>query len=262
MDLAGSARALAKNPLGVVALFLVLVYGFASLLLGTGTSALTEQQRWPFVWFLTGFPVLVLAAFFYLVIRHHEKLYAPSEFRDERHFFRKLDSDAQRERLEEEVNAVTEAGATDSGDKVESFRPLSRGEIRLNISLAEDLALRALEQELRTTISREVAVNAGDGWLNLDGAVARGERLLAIEVKYFRGGNFPVFQIEHLLRLMGSLKFERFSKTSVLLAVVSDAPEEEDTALEERLRKVFAESPVQVQLRMFRLNALKAKYGV
>ena len=40
------------------------------------------------VWFLVLFPVLVLAVFTWLVVQHHEKLYAPADFRDDENFMR------------------------------------------------------------------------------------------------------------------------------------------------------------------------------
>lgn len=80
-----TAKGLARNPLGVIALFLVLVYALASLVLGVG-SHLTSLERLPMVWFLVVFPLLVLGVFTLLVTRHHPKLYAPSDFEDDDSF--------------------------------------------------------------------------------------------------------------------------------------------------------------------------------
>jgi hypothetical protein len=84
-----TARGLAKNPLGVIALFIVLVYGLAALVTAFG-SVLSAAERLPLVWFLVLFPLLVLAVFGWLVCWHSEKLYAPSDFRDEGNFLRTL----------------------------------------------------------------------------------------------------------------------------------------------------------------------------
>lgn len=79
---AQSARSLTKNPLGVIGLFLVLVYGFACLLFGASSKSLESTERQPLIWFLVLFPCLVLGAFYRLVAKHHKKLYAPSDFKD------------------------------------------------------------------------------------------------------------------------------------------------------------------------------------
>lgn len=81
-----TARGLARNPLGIIALFIVLVYGIAALTLGLQGSGHEFWERVPLVWFLTLFPVAVLATFSWLVACHHEKLYGPGDFIDQRLF--------------------------------------------------------------------------------------------------------------------------------------------------------------------------------
>ncbi len=265
-----TARALARNPIGIVALFLVLIYSFAALLLGISGQSLTEAQRWPFVWFLVAFPALMLGVFTYLVVKHHEKLYAPSEYRDERHFFKKLSAEDQKQKLDEQVDGLLQAESTrekitqaaQGGSTEAAYRSLTRGEIRQEISIAEDLAFRALEEEFGCSIARQVGIPAGKGWLNLDGAVARGEELVAIEVKFVKDGKVALFQLEHLVQLLETLKFDRFTKVSLLLTIVSDASEPEDQGLKEKLRPLIEKSRVPITLRVFRLNLLKARYGL
>jgi hypothetical protein len=56
------AVALARNPLGVIALFIVLVYGLAALVT-VSAGSLTAIERTPLIYFLVVFPVLVLGVF-------------------------------------------------------------------------------------------------------------------------------------------------------------------------------------------------------
>ena len=77
---AASARHLARNPLGIIALFIVLIYAFASLVVGF-SNKLTATERLPVIWFLILFPALVLIVFAWLVSRHHAKLYSPADYR-------------------------------------------------------------------------------------------------------------------------------------------------------------------------------------
>ena len=83
-----SAKDLSRNPLGIIALFIVLVYGFACLLFGFSAKDLTSPERFPLVWFTVLFPTLVLFAFVFLVAKHHDKLYFPRDYRDDDAFFR------------------------------------------------------------------------------------------------------------------------------------------------------------------------------
>jgi hypothetical protein len=85
--IANAAKGLAKNPLGIIALFIVLVYGFAALVTGFSGS-MPEVERLPLIWFLVVFPILVLLVFAWLVSRHGGKLYAPGDYRNEENYVR------------------------------------------------------------------------------------------------------------------------------------------------------------------------------
>lgn len=80
-----TAKSLARNPLGIIALFIVMVYGLASLVTAFAGS-LTAAERMPLIYFLVVFPILVLGVFSWLVSRHSGKLFAPSDFKDEENY--------------------------------------------------------------------------------------------------------------------------------------------------------------------------------
>jgi CheY-like chemotaxis protein len=77
-----TAKSLARNPLGIIALFIVLVYGFASLVTAFA-GTFTPAEKIPLIYFLIIFPVLVLGVFAWLVSKHSGKLFAPSDFKNE-----------------------------------------------------------------------------------------------------------------------------------------------------------------------------------
>ncbi|MBI0439894.1 hypothetical protein F7100_16935, partial [Dickeya dianthicola] len=52
---AESAKGFTKSPLGIIALFIVLVYGFASLVVGLGSGLLEHVV--PLIYFMVFFPV-------------------------------------------------------------------------------------------------------------------------------------------------------------------------------------------------------------
>jgi CheY-like chemotaxis protein len=81
------AKSLSTSPLGIIALFIVLLYAFASLVTAFGSS-FTQTERMPLIYFLVFFPVIVLAVFGWLVSQHPTSLYAPKDFRDEQNFVR------------------------------------------------------------------------------------------------------------------------------------------------------------------------------
>lgn len=87
---AKSAKELSKNPLGIIALFIVLVYGFACLLFGFSAGSLQVNERAPIIWFVVLFPLAVLGLFGWLVSKHHDKLYAPTDYRDDESFLKTI----------------------------------------------------------------------------------------------------------------------------------------------------------------------------
>lgn len=81
------AKGLTRNPLGIIALFISLIYGFACLVLSSSLNNLHgPEERLSLICFIIFFPVFILIAFTYLVMYHHRKLYAPSDYKDETNF--------------------------------------------------------------------------------------------------------------------------------------------------------------------------------
>src|SRR5579864_6601896 len=74
-----TARGLSRNPLGIIALFIVLVYGLACLVIIGGS--LTSSERLPVIYFLIVFPFVVLGVFTYLVSFRPGQLFGPGDFR-------------------------------------------------------------------------------------------------------------------------------------------------------------------------------------
>jgi CheY-like chemotaxis protein len=87
IDITNAAKGLARNPLGIIALFIVMVYGFASLVTAFASSFVHEERQL-LVYFLVVFPVLVLITFAWLFTKHSVKLFAPGDFKNEENYFR------------------------------------------------------------------------------------------------------------------------------------------------------------------------------
>jgi len=85
-NFAESAKGFTKSPLGIIALFIVLVYGFATLAVTFGNNL--SDHVTPLIYFLVTFPVIVFIGFLWLVSKHHDKIYGPSDFKDEENFLK------------------------------------------------------------------------------------------------------------------------------------------------------------------------------
>lgn len=82
-----TATRLARNPLGIIALFIVLVYGFASLVTAFAGS-FSAAERLPLIYFLVLFPLVVLFVFHQMVTKYPRNLFAPSDFKNEDNYVR------------------------------------------------------------------------------------------------------------------------------------------------------------------------------
>ena len=90
-EFTSGARMLAKNPLGIIALFIVMVYAIAGLVISLAKPEFYQHPNHPSVIFLAAFPLCVLGVFAYLVSRHHEKLYSPDDFKRPSDFLKTFD---------------------------------------------------------------------------------------------------------------------------------------------------------------------------
>lgn len=73
-----------KNPLGIIALSLIIVEAIAGLVIKFST--LPDVQNLLLIIFVIVFPFAVMSIFFILVTKHHSKLYSPSDFVNEENF--------------------------------------------------------------------------------------------------------------------------------------------------------------------------------
>ena len=81
----GTAKGHASNPLGIIALFIVLIYGLACLVIMQGSNLQTHDIT-ALVWFLIGFPTIGFGGFLWIVIKHHTKLNATKDYNNNEDF--------------------------------------------------------------------------------------------------------------------------------------------------------------------------------
>jgi hypothetical protein len=252
-----TASQLARNPLGVVALFIVLVYAIAGFTLGVAAGSLTTPERLPLVLFLVLFPFAILVGFYRLVTRYPGHLYAPQDYAGVggKRFLEVISRDEQRVRLDLEAREAVASEEAVPRMREGEERPGDLRGIRSRVLLAEDLALRALETELATPFQRQVRV--GGRWV-FD-AVAQDDRgLLVVEVKYMR--RLDLSPWKDLVREFARVA-ERVSKL-ILVLVTEDPVDAEQTTVLDAWRTDLRTSSVSVDVRSYSLKELQAQFGV
>lgn len=161
----------------------------------------------------------------------------------------------QREKMESEVSAALK----DPQNEVMTNSDLSRQKVRIQAKYfqAEDLALRALQAEFGTAISRQVTAGNDEGF---DGAFVVNGQFNIVEVKYVLK-TISSTKVENVLtRLTSTISRYRWRNVQIILALVYENTA--DAAEIERLQRIAQQSSVQTVVRIYSLAQLQAKFGV
>jgi hypothetical protein len=142
------------------------------------------------------------------------------------------------------------------------YRSIKPTEIHQELEIWEQALYKALEDEFGCAIQKPLQVDSGEGWLNLDGGVARGEDLIVISAHRDRGNGIAVFQIEHIIDLLAQQPLAHFRKAELYIAVVSSNDDVEDIELRSRLQALADNAGFEVVIRVFRLRELRARYAL
>lgn len=250
-----------RNPLGIIALFIGLVYGIAGYVFSQAVEYLPPSAIDRLTWFLVLFPCLVLVVFAWLVAFHHTKLYSPSDFRTDEGFLKALSPKDQKRRLETEVEQVQEEIETLPEPERRAVAAADNAlDVRGKVTLSEDLAIRVLEQELGSPISRQVRI----GDVGFDGVTAVGGTGYGIEVRYISGAGVNTARLAaQMASAAETIKSLGYRNFNLLLALVAD--DLDDTRLRTRLDTLYASLAaldVPVHVKLFSLEKLRAEFGV
>ncbi|HEX9965023.1 MAG TPA: hypothetical protein VGB04_08565 [Allosphingosinicella sp.] len=196
-------KGLTRNPLGIIAVFLGILYGIAGLLLGADTRPLSEMNQSILTWLVFIFPFVSLGVFAWLVANHHTKLYAPRDYRTDEGFlgsFKPSTKAEVEEKLQAEAAAVEEADLMSGRDEGPAALPASPGthpsashvtseaksDYRHRLYLAELLVMDRLRAEFGPALQRHVTYAKNGLRISLDGVVVQGDDVVLIEVTAVR----------------------------------------------------------------------------
>lgn len=262
-----TASRLSRNPLGILALFLVLVYGFACLVVGLGTKSLNETERFPLIWFLVLFPILVLWIFYLLVTRHHRKLYAPSDYKDEKFFVTPMPEEVIQARVEEEVSAAIAQQMPTTEPINAKLSQATTQTLRASYFEAEKLAFKALEQDLGFFIQQQVLIKGSHYKFEFDGFAIVKKTLHFFEVKYFQHPIFKREFIEAALHKVASVAFsssvfdsDKYDEVIFHLVVVVGFRDETIEEFARKLKSRIRSELFAVEYHFYDLEDLRRKF--
>lgn len=273
--LRSSAARLARNPLGIFALFILLMHS-VSTVAGALIPNLDPTMATIFAIYVVGFPVLILFSFMFLVIFHHEKLYAPGDFEDQQHFVDMVQNQrnmgrAVRELREfesyEQVDPDPDPGDAHTavfGDPAMDAPAESADDDLPSLYLvAETLALDRFEQEtgypLRRNISFPVVIEGRRDLVPFDAAYLSDDAITAIEVILIRRPSTATlnrFVAGKLLsaQAVGAWLQQEGHRENLriwFVVVVRDASPAQRVQLEEELRRIQARSRMAIEWKVY-----------
>ena len=151
-----NAVKLAKTPLGIIAIFVVLVEGIVAYIF-TNSQNVDYSIQLIFTLFAVFFPIIVIGIFWHLVINHNTKLYSPSEYKASDDFLiaNGIDPSKVARELEKDIEVALEKkiqalGAQNLAEPVRAQIHETTKEYQSTLDAAKDAALTVRDlRELR-----------------------------------------------------------------------------------------------------------------
>jgi hypothetical protein len=147
-----------NNPLTIIAIFAALAEVAGTVALGLVDKPLQQT----FVWFVMGFPTLLVALFFVTLNFNPKVLYAPSDFKDEENFINTLiGTQRVSQSLDEVTRQVEEAKSQILSQAVEQVTAVGSAE-RAKLANILDRQLKRIESKIESArqAAEEVAYDA------------------------------------------------------------------------------------------------------
>ena len=270
-----SAVQLSRNPLGIIAMFIVLIYSFATLLFGLSGDTFTEAQKWVFVIFLVSFPIVVLIIFTYLVVKHHHKLYGPGDFKNEELFWERNSSAENQEKYDSEAREVQKEEEEQEKLNPSNNKPLQLDaeqrrkrfeEQREKIQRMENLVFDYYEKKFDYSIDKHVYFKLNDRRVNFDGISIKENTLNFFEIKYTSTRLIPETLLSKIIldtvkvreSLIKNNNYPGFQYRLKLNLVIETEDVNEIYDFKKRINSLIETGVINIDLRVFTVKELES----
>lgn len=225
-----------QNHLILVVGLIALACLISGLALSFASASLDAAQKWLLLSFMIFFPVVGLATSLWLILRHHRKLVVAEN--DEEITWQLAGPEDQRSKLNSEVIDL----AASLGIPKQQV-----GDLRSAYIVAEDLALRRVEQESGKPMMRHIKI--GDS--AFDGVFVENDIVIGVEMIFMVKPDIAQSKIDKMLKKaeQASKKLQAVrpgSKFRFLLAIVTQLEADDEVNLRNLLLEKFALTPVDI----------------
>ena len=228
------------NPLGIIAMFVTMIYGIACLVIGKGLPMLYMHcERMWLIQFVFWFPFVLLLAFAMLVIFFPTHLFGPGDYSSPEMYLKSLGRKETQEKLDVDVADVKDDIKKQVKPSSGATQPTSipsSSELREIIQNIETKALLELNEKYGVVFRQNVKFGDKYHPMYLDGYAFFNHVHYVAEVKYMPyavSGNLSML-MKQMYSIFGRLsQIGIINKTKIILCVVFD---EKDPAFEENLK--------------------------
>lgn len=246
-----SAQLSARNYLFLLAALIALVCLSVALALSYGSGEMTTGQVWFLIAFLVLFSVFSISVVTWLVLKQTRQI-AFAE-RDGAIDWRTTSPEKQKRRLSLEVR---ELGAILKLDESQL------ADLRAAYIVAEDLALRRVQNESGVPLLRKVTLGAAD----FDAVLIDGELVICVSMIFLVRPSIPQEKINRLLREAAIARnaleeFREGSRIRLLLLLVTQLDRKDESKLRSTVADLFKATPVNVDIRWMDFQKLQGLYS-
>lgn len=274
-----------RNPLGLLALFVTAMYAVTAVVFKEGLYLLCGVwERRPIIWFLILFPVVILGIFVFLVVKHHEKLYGPRDYRSDDAFQRiTMSKEKKRKEIQtlaasamvsatsdskepiaDENKAMAQDGVIDrktGATPTTERRPARSPRVTMEeYSRIEALAVDWASREYDVPMERDVVLNDKSRRCIVDALGSRDGVHFVVEVKYWLADRDLQPLFAGIDRFVSQARcFRRLSRSELVLIVVLDR---KDSSVENKIRAHVDKLKPDVCLHVLSREELSLGFGV
>ncbi len=235
--------------------YLILIVSLVALIcLFVGIAATSQTletvQRWILIVFVIVFAICGTSVSVWLLLRESRRAAAGKENR--KFGWKSSSTDSQRRKLNDEVREIAAAlSLTDTHNVFSAY------------IVAQDLALRQIQQETKETVWRQMSVGSAE----FDAVLLKHDVITGIEFAFLVSPDISQAKINDVLKKVAIAKrtFERSGKDAnmnLLFVLVTQLDPAGEAELRSTLVKKFSATSVDVDIRMFDFEGLQKIYTV
>lgn len=212
-----------RNPLGIITLFVTFIDGIAGLVISVNFENLHgAAERLPLIWFIVGFPFVVLIAYLYLVVKHPQNLFGPEDYGNQELYLKAIGKNIRPNedpRPLKKPESIPIIRRNNKGKCMTSFSSSSSPKNQqLSYVKVQEAALQRYADEHDMEIKTEVQI---DKKLVCDGVSEKDGELYLFEVKANYNPGVADNAIRNLVRISETMANKGRSDLHIVLILVS-----------------------------------------